>query len=440
MQKKKNLLFNKIGLLVCLIIYRLMLDWIYFNVICLEFSYEGYVDNRTFELQMISWICLLISICFITKVVNNKTDRISSIVIVTLYVISYIPFSTCIYAGLFSDGFIFANNVYWLLLIFAERISLKRRIKPFKRIKIGRFRIDDRFVKIVGVFSFLLVMFISAKYTHFRLNFNMFNVYDLRNEASTYNFPTVIAYMFDWTKAINPILLAYCLLKKKYFMSALFFLSQMFSFGIDGLKSTFFLPFVVIWCVFFYNKFSERVMRYIICYGLTGVAFLAIIEKISMRSFFIIQLFIRRMEFTTNYISSCYYEFFTKNPPDYFRSSFLRYFGFVSPYTSNGKSIGEVIASNYFRNGVNFNNGLISDACANLGWVGIICMPIIVIVVLRIFDKSTEGLDKRLTIATALYISLVILSSFMATVLLTHGLLVLILLLSMMDRENEKIK
>lgn len=436
MKDKKIKITGKLGRIICLIIYRLLLDRAYFNIIHPFYLYEGFADNRNIELLILSWVCLILSMIVINKIFEDDSERVSPIVIVTLYLISYVPFTTCIYAGILSYGYIVANNIYWLILICAEKYSLKRHIKSLKPIRFGNLKIDDWFVKIIGVFSFLLVIFISAKYTHFRLNFNMFNVYNLRNEVSGYNLPTIVEYLFDWTKAINPILLAYCLLKGNYLMATVYFISQMFSFGIDGLKSTFFLSFAVVLGVFLYNKITPKKMKYLLITGFTGISALGIIEYIIFKSYFIIQLFVRRMEFTTNYIANCYFDFFSKNTPDYFRASFLRHFGFVSPYTLGGESIGEVIASQYYRSDVNFNNGLISDAMTNLGYVGVILMPIVVILILRLYDRSAFGLDRRLTIASALYLTLIILSTFMTTVLLTHGLLVLILLLSMMNREQ----
>lgn len=441
MQIKGINFIGELSILICPIIYRLLLDKIYFSIISSFHSYEGFVDNHNTELLILSWICLVVSLIIMIPIFRDNSERVSSIVIIGLYLISYVPFTTCIYAGFLSKGYIIANNIYWLILLLSERYSLRRRIKRLKRIKIGNFRIDDRFVKIVGIFSFLLVIFISAKYTHFRLNFNMFAVYELRNEASSYNFPTLISYMFGWTKMINPLLLAYCLIKKNYPIAIVYFVSQMFSFGIDGLKSTFFLPFVVILAVAMYNKITTREMKSLLLVCFTGISVIGLLEFWVLKSYFIVQLFIRRMEFSTNYISNCYYDFFSTNSPDYFRASFLRYFGFKSPYTSGGKSIGEVIADQYYyRSGINFNNGLFSDAITNLGYVGVIIMPIVVIAILRLLDRSADGLDRRLVIVSALYLTLILLSTFMATVILTHGLIVLLLLLSMMNRDDFEIR
>ena len=110
--------------------------------------------------------------------------------------------------------------------------------------------------------------------------------------------------------------------------------------------------------------------------------------------------------------------------------------GLESPYTKGGKSIGEVIADEFGRKGVNFNNGLFADAITNGGIIGVFVMPFIVAFVLRLIDKSTYGLDVRLILTIAFYTTLTLLSSFLPTALLTHGLIIMIFLLYFIDRNE----
>lgn len=417
-------------------VYRLLSDWIYLNIIYRNFGYEGYVNKSKGELVLISWVIFLLSIICMKSILDNNSEKVSAIVITILYFISFVPFTTCIAFGLLDNGYVLLNCVYWVLLIVFESYYIRK--KEYKRwvIRIGNYKINDKFVNFIGIISFLLVVFISAKYTHFRLNFNMFAVYDLRREAVGYGMPTLVAYMFDWSKAINPIMMGYCLIKKKYPMAIIYFASQMLSFGIDGLKSTFFLPFVVIFSYVFMAGVSFVKLKSLIAYCFAGISLLGILEYITFKSYFVVQFFIRRMEFTTNYISNCYYEFFSTHTPDYFRASFLRYLGLESPYTKGGKSIGEVIADEFGRKGVNFNNGLFADAITNGGIIGVFVMPFIVAFVLRLIDKSTYGLDVRLILTIAFYTTLTLLSSFLPTALLTHGLIIMIFLLYYIDRNE----
>lgn len=132
------------------------------------------------------------------------------------------------------------------------------------------------------------------------------------------------------------------------------------------------------------------------------------------------------------YIQYCFFDFFTSHTPDFFRQSFLRFFGFTSPYPNLAYMIGNIYLK---QSNLSANNGLISDAVANMGYLGIFIMPICLGFVLKLLDNASEKLDVRLYIALALYTSIMLTNSFLFTVLLTHGLLVVILLLKSMERD-----
>lgn len=417
--------------------YRLLLDYGYFHVIARRYAYNGFHDNRTELGLMISWVVLLLSYAVVRSVLQSKDNRDSVLIVSLLYLLSFVPFTTCIYAGILDSGYIVSNCVYWLVLLFGEIISLSVPVRRLPHLRIGRVSINDKFVWIAGWLSMLLVVFISGRYAHFRLSFNLFSVYDIRLEARDYHFPRIISYMFAWTRAINPILFAYSLLKRNRGMGILFFLTQMLSFGIDGLKSTFFMPFLVLVVMVLYNRISARKFKFYLLCGLTALTIIAVLEYALLRSHLVIELIIRRVMFVPNYLSNCYYDFFQNNVPDYFRSSFLRFFGFQSPYTTDSRGITYIIGQLYFnRASMNCNNGLVSDALTNLGKPGLVLMPIILVLVLRLFDRSTMHLDKRISAASTLYLANTMINTFLMPVLLTHGMLVLILLFSMIDEEE----
>lgn len=385
---------------------------------------------------ILSWILLLISYIFAKRVFLTRDNRNSSIVISILYLLSFVPFTTCVYAKIFEDEYILFNCIYWFFLLYGEIVSLSVPVKRLPRLYIGRVGIRDMFVWIAVWFSILLIVLVSGYYTHFRLNFNLFTVYDIRLEARNYHFPTIVSYLFSWTRAIIPVLLAYSLLKKNKAISIMLFLTQMLSFGIDGLKSAFFMPFIVIAIVSFPERISAQRFKYYLLSGLTAITFLSMLENVLFRSHFVSELIIRRVMFIPNYLSRCYYDFFRSHAPDYFRSSFLRFLGFHSPYTTDSRGITYMIGAFYFnRPTMNCNNGLVSDALTNLGKPGLVLMPILLVLVLRFFDRSSSHLDRRLSATTSLYLSYVILSTFLMTVLLTHGMLILIILLAMMNQD-----
>lgn len=167
------------------------------------------------------------------------------------------------------------------------------------------------------------------------------------------------------------------------------------------------------------------------------IAIISLLEFYILKTNYIALIFIRRIEFTTNYIASCYFDFFSLHEADYFRSSFLRHFGFISPYSSLGYSIGNVIGSYYTGiSNINFNNGLISDALANLGYTGIVIMPFILGFFLHYIDKILNNVDNRIVFLVSLYTSLMLLSTFLTTALLTHGLIIELILIKLIYKNS----
>lgn len=427
--------YNRILLMIFVVTYRISLDWIYKNIIVRYYAHEKYFDSETLPLALLSWLLLFLSMPLIIKIIRNEDRRISSIVIVILYMISYVSYTSCVRYGILQERTIIFNFVYWTVLLTMQIYFLGRPSKRMIKIRIGDAGVEEKIVMLIGVFSILLVLYISAKYAHFRINLNLFKVYDLRAEARGYNLPIIIRYMFYWTRAVNPALFVYCLVKKKHGMAMIYFAAQLLSFGIDGLKSTLFLTCIYAVIGLFYKPKSKKNHKKWIVFVFLGIGVLSVFEYVAVHSKYLVLFLIRRLAFVPNQLSEFYVDFFASHTPDYFRGSFLRFLGFETPYGNVSMLIGNV----YFgAASKSCNNGLLSDAVTNLGIIGIVAAPIMVIIFLHLFDKCMDGLDLRIVMCVGIYISNLLLSSFLSTILVTHGALILMILLSKLRREQNE--
>ncbi len=424
--------------IICLILlgYRVLLDLVYQYSVSPVYAYRGYINNASLESKFISWVLFIIGIVFFINILTYSHYRMSNIIVSILFLISFIPFTTVVAFGTTSIGYTVFNTVYWFILLLAQHLSQRVVLKDPVQLRVGKIKINDKFVLIAGFVSLFIVLFISAVYTRFRINFNLFNVYELRSEAQTYNFPTALSYLFAWTRAINPVLMAYALINKKKIPAVIFFAVQMLSFGVDGLKSTFFMPFIVIIVVFVLKNSNINRIKNIIIIGAVIFVAAGLFEHMIIRTNNISTLFIRRMLFSPNITGEYYYDFFLTNEPDFFRGSALKLFGLNSPYAEAGTSVGRIIGSKYIAEGLNANNGLFSDAVLNLGNIGAFIMPVVLVLILRLFDRCSKNLDSRLTVATSFYLATVIMGTTITTVLFTHGALILMILFLLMDRNN----
>ena len=310
---------------------------------------------------------------------------------------------------------------------FSSSNMLSFRIASHKKI------IGDQLIVLMCAFLCLIVIFVSGRYAHFRLNFNLNIVYALRMEARLFQMPTILKYFYSWSRFCIPIFMAYFIRRKKYAYASICFLIQMLSFGVEGAKTVFFTTIFVAIIGFLPNIDFKQINRWILI-GTSLITGIGIIIYKTLKLDMVFSLFVRRIMLLPIQLSENYYDFFMHNPPDYFRASFLRFLGFTTPYPNLPRIIGSVY---YNAPNMNANNGLFADAISNLGLLGVVIMPFVLMFTLELLDQSAKGLDTRIYISAALYLALTLNDTFFFTVLITHGLLLIIIILALMKREED---
>lgn len=428
--KFKTLFKSHLLYFMLIISYRIGFDVIYERIIYPIYgSYYKYINNPTVDTIIISWI-IFSTFMILTCKYYYSEDGVSNVVLFFIFLISIVPFSTLVKFGQFEYSYICANTLYFFILYFAIGV-FKKQIIAQKRRLITRISPDFK-IKLLTFFMLFIALFVCGRYSHFRINFSIEQVYDLRSEARTYNIPIVLTYLYSWATWITPFLIGYYIRKKKYIYVVILFLSQVFMFGYDGMKGPFFFAVVVVLINLFLPKMKMSSLNAFFLYGISGVGLLSYVIYFFQGKYMLVQTFFNRLGLIPNVISYAYFKFFIQYPPDYFRTSFLRYFGFKSPYSD----ISYMISRWYFGLDQGANNGLIADAMTNMGVIGIFIMPIIVAYILRIVDLYTEKLDRRIVVCVALYLTLMLMSMFMLPILLTGGLLIVLLLLNWMSKEE----
>jgi hypothetical protein len=418
-------------LIIIVAIYRLALDYIFKNVLVVYYSYYTFIDNSSASTRIISWIILLF-FSLLASYTYKDTRTVTNQVLFLLFLISFVPFTTMVGYGNFEYKFVIANCVYFFVLYLFNRYY-GRRSKYKIVLKIPSF-VGETQLKIIAVLSYLVVLYISGRYAGFRFSMGLAQSLDWRYAAREYSMSTVFRYLFSWTRTINSILMVYFIIKKKPVWVVACVVVQILAYGVNGMKFTLFLGIltVIIACL---PKFDVLKVGHISLLAFVGVGAACIIEFVVFHSPILSSLVVMRMFFIPNMIGARYFEFFTTHTPDYFRGSFLRHFGFSTPYPNLGFLITE-----YFKGDPlgRSNDGLIADAMTNYGYIGIIIAPILLIVVFRILDKTMDGLDVRIKVAQAVSLALQTISTFLLPLLLTDGLLVMMILFSAMKKEKLK--
>lgn len=418
---------------VLVIICRICFDIVYETVI---FPIYGetykYVFDPTFGTTVLSWIILFAFMLPTCKFYYSEKGA-SNVVLFLLFLISIVPFTTMIRNGQFEYLYVFANTFYFAILYFMTWIFRKRI--QFRKVSIATKFSSSFKIKLLTFFMVLVALYVCGKYSHFRVNMSIDKVYDLRSEAQTYGLPTILNYFFRWATWVTPFLIGYYLRKKRIAYVVILFIMQLFMYGYDGMKSPFFFAVMVVLINLFLPKIRISSLNAFFLYGFSGLEVICYALNAKLGRYELSQVFLNRLGLIPNIISYAYYKFYTQFQPDYFRTSFLRYFGFKSPYNN----ISYMICEWFFGFSQGANDGLIADAVTNLGVVGIFIMPVAVAFVLRIVDIYTDNMDQRFVVCVALYLTLMLMSMFLLPILLTGGLLVILLLFCWMDKENREV-
>ncbi len=414
-------------LLVC--VYRLLLDYIFSNVyvVSKRFSaYSFFAANETWTSFSISWLLLFVSFPFAIMWFKQGNKTFSSIVMFLIYLFSYVPFTVCVRGGTISADCLIWAGAYFFILFGTHCLSMKGGFFEF-RVPLQVKRVlacvrqenREKIIILCAALMMLVVIYISYRYTGFRLNFDLQNIYELRLEARKFPLSPLTRFLFSWSKNLLPLFFGYFLLRKRFVLAAIALFAQFLSFSIDGAKYTLFIPVVVALIALLYLKYRDIQFQILVSVGLIGLSLLDIV--LHKQSAFLNDNFIRRFVFAPAHLHEWYYQFFVGREADFFRTN-LRHFGVEGPYTAVG-GVARAIGDFYGSSTMHANNGLFSDAISNLGVPWLLIMPVAVVLVLRLFDSCTMSLDTGLVAIMAVQVALGLISSPLVSLLLAGGLI-----------------
>lgn len=169
---------------------------------------------------------------------------------------------------------------------------------------------------------------------------------------------------------------------------------------------------------------------------ITVIAGAGVLEYVCTKTIYIANYIIRRVMLVPGALSTFYFDFFTKNTPDYWRQSIMRWFGFASPYSEN---ISYMIGRLYLNDGsIMANNGMVGDAFANFGWIGVVLFPLLLILSFKILDGCADGLKPRVTFILAIIYGMNFTNGAFWTRMLTSGFIFICLITLSIPRAEEK--
>ena len=413
MVKNKNNRDNVL-LVLGIVLFRIVLEVALFYFVFPRYPYR-YDKNIKTSNVILSLVFFIASLVVIEMIYRRRMKFTSSLIIVLLiYLISYIPGNLLIaYCG-YGLEYILLFNIFWILMLggswLVSIIQHKPYILPEKEfayynkhnyttknmVLILDQKQASQFKWVYFGFIMLLsayALFLAYKFNGLRLTISFDDIYDMREEASGYfgTFDSLFINIFS--TAVLPVSMGFALRKKKVLMMMWLFFMTIVMFSIGGNKS---YLLVVVASVLVYPIISNNIIKKLPLIMAVGFALLLALHKITDEAKLLdyaVDILIRRTMFTPSEIGYSYYLFFQENPAIWLADeAFISRLGWTGPY--NGTPLATVVGmAMYGTTGI--NNGLFGNALGEFGNWGIVIFPVIFAFFAWLIDGCTFNVETK---------------------------------------------
>lgn len=409
---------------ISLVVFKFTLEYSYIFILSDVFSSVGYVLDINIMRYSLSWILYILSFRLLKPRFKYVKDYffLTAVlgVIAPILVLWGLDYNRASFPVIITFLSIFLIYFSYIFFFNSQGIHL-----PF--IKNGR--------KISLVLSTLLVVFLLIWYpmSGVKYNLSFSSVYDYRTANAELSAFGLLAYLTTWIyKIFSVFLLAYSLLKKRYLLSIVLFVSFILFYMANTHKSVFFTPFLVLSFWYYFNRFNNL---YVVPLGFSVLIASSILSYYFLDDIWMTALFPNRVFEIPAHLTFKYFDFFKDNSFLFFSNSFLK--GVIEyPYD---RDLGNLISNFNGDPDSAANNGFISSAYAQGGVSVVFFYSIIIGFILSIIDKMVE--KNEIKAWFALVILMVPLRDFLIsidflTTLLTGGMIWSLILIYMVRNKN----
>lgn len=423
---KKELLVSKLVLIISIMCYKLSLDIVYVNFICEFFLYEGYNLN----LNLLNYSISSLMILLFGLLVPSFLNKISDWFLLTFYILVLVPILTMY--GLDQNLSIFPVIMHLLTYLIIYFILRIRNIKVLKVNNISNGK--NLFIFI----NFFMILYLLMWYIYTgaikNINFDLAKVYDFRELNSGLTNIGFASYLNNWVyKLSSLVLMGYGFLRKNIFIIIFSIITQLIFFSVSTHKSVLFSGFMI-FGIYMYLKKTKK-MIYIPAFLGSIIIIIFILSTYQEEYILYSSIFIRRFLFVPAKLAYDYYEFFQDNTFSWWSTSIFSTF-IDTPYVLGiDRAIGAYLGTP----DAYMNNGFVSSGYAQAGILGVLIYAITIGWILKFINHLTVNtvypLWFSLIIVSNPLINL-ILSSDLFAVLLTHGLILSILFLVLLNNRR----
>jgi oligosaccharide repeat unit polymerase len=408
-----------INAIVAFILFRAALDFAYVNYVA-KFAGRPFIFTGFNIPRMVgSYIISIIVAAFLIYTIYRKPYP-SGIALLLYFVIVLIPL-----ISLYSLADAPATFIFMCFLSFSILVAFYHVDFNFiKKIKIPNQNLVYFIIMIIVGVSFYVYGWQIYTGGIGRLNFNLNLVYEVRqNFSETHGF--LMGYFLPWQGYIvNIAIFLWGFLKKKQWMIYISIAAQLLLFGMTGYKSFLLVPVLALGIYMIWEKSN------MLSYVFIGAFFLIIISYViflGTGDHILPSIFIRRLFYVPASNHIIYFDYFSQPGHPFVMlsnsilSPFIKY-----PYDI---TLIKVIAFEYWGRDFNPNVGYLGDAFAHFGYIGMILFSMVLGIFLRFVDRVGNRLPRKFVAGLMAASSASLTNSALFTCLLTHGLIVALILM-----------
>ncbi|MEQ1509310.1 MAG: hypothetical protein ABL909_02780 [Sphingopyxis sp.] len=407
-------------------IYSAILTYIYLDEIVQHWSYMGFRGSFSFFGLALSFASVLV---LSTACPLKNSTR--AYIFITMMFFAFIP--SIIF-------FSYANSSGFHAFVFYTALAIVF-LFSYIEINLPYIGVSNQGIYMYTIVAIVMIALIAQAAFGGLENFNLDieKVYDFRRESAI-RMPPIFAYVYsNVSSTLIPTLVVMAIKLKRYDLLALSLIMTIFMFGMSHHKSVLFGP---IFVAMLYLLFSIPILRSYIFWAFMAIPILSLMEIAYVRAnsdgvdfAYATSLIIRRVLFVPGMADGAYIEFFSQNVKYYWSYSSILSWAIDSPYNMPPPF---VIGFEYFADlDTSANTGIIGSGFANAGLLGVTLYAMITGLLISIFNYYGEKIDRAVVAAISLTtVFNIFTSTDLLTAFLTHGLLLLIVLLALYPREQ----
>jgi|APSaa5957512535_1039671.scaffolds.fasta_scaffold40496_1 hypothetical protein len=395
-----------------------LLTFAYATFVTPVFSYEG---NDWIPNQMKLWesfIMLTIILVFIPKRFNKPSDILLHIQLL----LPILPMLVLYGASDKPREYIYYTIVsFFILMLIVRYLDFKLLAMP----KISSKIIGRILLVMGGLYILSIITFGGLKY----LNFDLKKVYEFRSISAS-NLPTIFGYFSPIvSKVFLPFLLIISIVNKSKTFICISIAFSILAFGMTHHKGTLFYPFLAMGLYYIFTM--KNVIPMMIIAYLSIIVISLLIYMINESNIFFGSLLLRRVYFVPAQINYFYYDYFSLNSFILWAESKLT-LGLID--YQYPLSMPRMIGLEYFGNEItNANTGWIGSGYAQAGLIGMIIYSVIIGIIFNTLNIFSKRVNKNIILPiTIVPVFSVMTSSDLPTAFLTHGLILVLILVSIL--------